>query len=99
MPAPAVFGAARKGSLPAIAASRPLAVPRKMSRRFMCSTSGPRTAAPRESFCIIIKRLPKRFTLAEARSLLPQVGRLIREAVDMKMEYQDAERILQAQSA
>lgn len=42
--------------------------------------------------------MPKRFTLAEARTLLPLVGRLLREAVAYKSEYQEAEREIQALS-
>ena len=40
--------------------------------------------------------MPKRFTLSEARDLLPYVGRLIREAVSLKSEYEKAERTIQA---
>ena len=40
--------------------------------------------------------MPKRFTLSEARQLLPQVNRLIRDAVECKSEYQNAERAIQA---
>jgi hypothetical protein len=40
--------------------------------------------------------MSKRFTLAEARGLLPYVGRLMREAVDLKSRYQDAEQVIQA---
>ncbi len=40
--------------------------------------------------------MPKRFTLSEARDLLPYVGRLIREAVSLKQEYAQAERAIQA---
>jgi hypothetical protein len=39
------------------------------------------------------------FTLAEARKLLPQVGRLLREAIEYKADYQQAERVLQAFSS
>ena len=35
--------------------------------------------------------MSKRFTLAEAESLLPQVGQLLREAVSLKSDYQEAE--------
>src|SRR5690242_12259670 len=40
--------------------------------------------------------MPKRFTLAEAQSLIPQVGRLLREAIGRKAEYDEAERAIQA---
>jgi len=40
--------------------------------------------------------MPRRFTLAEARTLLPEVGRLLQEAVALKSEYQQAEREIQA---
>ena len=43
--------------------------------------------------------MAKRFTLEEARALLPRLGRLIGEAVAQKSEYQEAERGLEAQSA
>jgi hypothetical protein len=35
--------------------------------------------------------MPRHFTLDEARALLPQVGRLIRDAIHSKSRYQDAE--------
>jgi len=35
--------------------------------------------------------MPKRFTLAEAQRLIPEVDRLLREAVALKSEYQEAE--------
>jgi hypothetical protein len=40
--------------------------------------------------------VPKRFTLTEAESLLPEVDTLIREAVSRKAQYQEAEQELQA---
>jgi len=40
--------------------------------------------------------MSKRFTLAEAESLIPQVEPLLREAMAMKAEFQAAERALQA---
>ena len=39
--------------------------------------------------------MAKRFTLAEAQRLIPEVDRLLREALDAKGEYQDAERVIQ----
>lgn len=39
------------------------------------------------------------FTLTEARRLLSHVGRLLREAVEYKADYQQAERALQAHNA
>ena len=39
--------------------------------------------------------MPKRFDLAEAQRLLPQVGRLLRDALDAKAEYQEAEKTIQ----
>jgi hypothetical protein len=36
--------------------------------------------------------MAKRFTLAEAQSLIPQVDRLLREALEAKSEYQEAEK-------
>jgi hypothetical protein len=39
--------------------------------------------------------MPKRFNHAEAQRLLPEVGRLLREALDAKSEYQEAERLIQ----
>lgn len=42
--------------------------------------------------------MSKRFTLTEARQLLPLVGRLLREAVALKTEYQESERQIQALS-
>jgi hypothetical protein len=38
--------------------------------------------------------MSKRFTLAEAQSLIPEVGRLLRDAVAAKAEYQEAERAM-----
>ncbi len=38
--------------------------------------------------------MPKRFTLAEAESLLPEIEKLIREAVFLKSQYEDAERAI-----
>jgi hypothetical protein len=39
--------------------------------------------------------MAKRFTLAEAQSLIPEVSRLLRDAVSLKGEYQDAEQAIQ----
>jgi hypothetical protein len=39
--------------------------------------------------------MPKRFTHAEAQSLIPQVGDLLRDAVAAKTEYQEAESVIQ----
>jgi hypothetical protein len=39
--------------------------------------------------------MSQRFTLAEAESLIPLLDRLLREAVSMKSEYEEAEEILQ----
>jgi hypothetical protein len=36
--------------------------------------------------------MAKRFTLAEAQSLIPEVGRLLQEALEAKSEYEAAER-------
>src|ERR1035441_10893120 len=36
--------------------------------------------------------MAKRFTLVEAQSLIPEVDRLLHQALDAKAEYQDAER-------
>ena len=38
--------------------------------------------------------MAKRFTLAEAQSLIPEVDRLLREALLAKSDYQDAERVI-----
>jgi hypothetical protein len=40
--------------------------------------------------------MSKRFTLSEARQLLPLVGRLLRDSVAHKAEYQESERQIQA---
>ena len=40
--------------------------------------------------------MPKRFTLAEAQSLIPHLSRLLREAINLKSEYAEAERALQS---
>jgi hypothetical protein len=40
--------------------------------------------------------MSRRFTLADAEKLLPLVERLLREAVALKAEYQEAERQIQA---
>ena len=40
--------------------------------------------------------MPTRFNLPEARDLLPFVGRLMREAVDLKSQYEQAEQVIQA---
>jgi hypothetical protein len=42
--------------------------------------------------------MAKRFTHAEAQHLLPEVGRLLREALDAKAEYQQAEKAIQGLS-
>jgi hypothetical protein len=39
--------------------------------------------------------MSKRFTLAEAESLLPKIGQMLREAVSLKSEYQDAEQAVE----
>jgi hypothetical protein len=39
--------------------------------------------------------MPKRFTLAEAQSLIPEVDRLLRQALENKSAYEDAERAIQ----
>ena len=39
--------------------------------------------------------MPRYFTLDEARAALPTVGRLIREAVQSKGRYSEAEALLQ----
>ena len=38
--------------------------------------------------------MPKRFTLPEAERLIPEVDRLLRQALDAKTEYQDAEQVI-----
>jgi len=43
--------------------------------------------------------MSKRFNLAQARDLLPYVGRLMREAVDLKARYQEAEQVIQGFSS
>ena len=40
--------------------------------------------------------MARRFTLAEAQSLIPRVDRLLREAVSLKSQYQEAEEAVQA---
>jgi hypothetical protein len=40
--------------------------------------------------------MPKRFTLTEAQSLVPELDRMIRGAVEIKSQYDDAERALQS---
>jgi hypothetical protein len=40
--------------------------------------------------------LAKRFTLAEAESLIPELERLMRQAVDSKPEYDETERSMRA---
>ena len=40
--------------------------------------------------------MPRRFTLAEAGDLLPQISRLMREAVNLKSEFEQAESSVQA---
>src|SRR5262249_54008780 len=40
--------------------------------------------------------MSRRFTLSEARGLLPHVARLIGEAIQLKSEYQEAERSIQS---
>jgi len=40
--------------------------------------------------------MPKRFTLAEAQNLIPRVDSLLREAVSLKADYQEAEQVIQA---
>jgi hypothetical protein len=42
--------------------------------------------------------MAKRFTHAEAQGLLPEVGRLLRGALDSKTEYQEAEKAIQDMS-
>jgi hypothetical protein len=39
--------------------------------------------------------MARRFTLAEAQSLIPRVDTLLREAVSLKSEYQEAEQAIQ----
>jgi hypothetical protein len=40
--------------------------------------------------------MPRRFTLAEAQSLIPRVDRLLREAVEFKASYDEAEKEIHA---
>jgi len=40
--------------------------------------------------------MPKRFTLAEAERLLPEVEKSIREAISLKTKYQEAEQEIQS---
>src|SRR5262245_55221105 len=40
--------------------------------------------------------MPKRFTLDEAQVLIPRVDRLLRQAIALKSQYEDAERAIQA---
>ena len=40
--------------------------------------------------------MPKRFTLGEAERLLPEIEKLIREAVSLKAQYAETEEALQA---
>ncbi len=40
--------------------------------------------------------MPKRFTLAEAQSLIPSVDRLLRKAVELKSGYANAERLVES---
>lgn len=40
--------------------------------------------------------MAKRFTLAEAQSLIPRVESLLRQALELKSEYEEAERAIQA---
>ena len=40
--------------------------------------------------------MPKRFTLAEAQRLIPRVEELLREAIDIKASYEEAEKQIQA---
>jgi hypothetical protein len=40
--------------------------------------------------------MSKRFTLAEAQGLIPKVERLLRNAIDRKSEFDEAERALQS---
>ena len=39
--------------------------------------------------------MAKRFTLSEAQRLIPEVDRMLREALEAKSEYQDAEKVIQ----
>ncbi len=40
--------------------------------------------------------MPRRFTLAEAQGLIPRVDRLLREAIEFKSSYEEAEKQIQA---
>ena len=40
--------------------------------------------------------MPKRFSLAEAQALIPMLDRLLREAIALKADYEEAERQVQA---
>jgi hypothetical protein len=40
--------------------------------------------------------MPKRFTLAEAQALIPRVDRLLREAIEFKASYDEAEKEIHA---
>jgi hypothetical protein len=40
--------------------------------------------------------MPKRFTLAQAQSMIPEVDRLLREALAAKSEYDEVERSIQS---
>ena len=40
--------------------------------------------------------MAKRFTLAEAQRLIPEVDRLLREALEAKSEYQESEQAIRA---
>ena len=40
--------------------------------------------------------MPKRFTLAEAQSLIPRVDPLLRDAMSLKSDYQEAAHVIQA---
>ncbi|HWB86159.1 MAG TPA: DUF2203 domain-containing protein [Bryobacteraceae bacterium] len=37
--------------------------------------------------------MPKRFTLSEAQSLIPEITRLLQKVVELKSEYEEAERV------
>jgi len=39
--------------------------------------------------------MPRRFTLAEAQGLIPRVDRLLREAIEFKSSYEEAEKQIQ----
>ena len=40
--------------------------------------------------------MPRRFTLAEAQGLIPRVDRLLREAIEFKSSYEEAEKQIQS---